>query len=179
MHLVLVAFAAIVPTTCGINIVSRPPDQLYLLPSQPTFKASGGTNITAPYISYDPSFEQLIVSDPALVANGSFGFAYEAGAWDPDRNEIWFTSLLQLPPKLSYPSILHLSNNSVTRPKLIDSSGASVTLIQPNGGYYFNGSIYFTIAGSGPTEGAVVMIDPDTYVVTTVLNSYYGLALNR
>jgi len=163
----------------ALNLVSVPAQDLYLLPSAPSPASTRASNITAPYTSYDPEFASLIASDPILVANGTFGFAYEAGAWDPDRNEVWFTSVLELPPQLSYASVLRLDDGTVRRPNFTNAAGAPVQLVNPNGGYYFNGSVYFAIAGSNQTEGGVVAVDAETYTVTTVLNSYFGLPLTR
>ena len=173
----LTALATVFSTTYALNLVTTPPDQLYLLPSAPSPDSLGATNTTAPYTSYDTEFEQLIQGNPVLVVNGSDSFAYEAGAWDPYRNEVWFTSLLELPPNLSYPSVLRLTDSTVYRPHLIDATGAPVQLVNPNGGYYFNGSIYFAIAGSNQTEGGVTAVDTNTDVATTVINSYFGLPL--
>lgn len=171
----------LIALTRAKDIVDLPPESAYLLPLPPGPSATtnNANNSTLPYLSYDPSFGALIAGPPLLVAEGTGDFAYEAGAWDPDRNEVWFTSVLQLPPNVSHASVLRLNNNTVFRPTFTSKDAKTVPLLNPNGGYYFNGSIYIAIAGSNSTGGAVVQVNPDTYVVTELLNSFYGLPLVR
>lgn len=98
-------------------------------------------------------------------------FAYEAGAWDYDSNHVWFTSSVLTHP--TYISILDSNTNNITKlniPTLVN--------ISLNGGYYFNGKMYFTVAGdeSVPNAAAgVYAIHTKTYQATLVLDSFYGL----
>ena len=65
---------------------------------------------------------QLIATRPSL-------FAYEAGAWDYDLNQVWFTSSVLLPP--STISILDLVTNNIQTINI-----PALRNINPNGGYY-------------------------------------------
>lgn len=47
-----------------------------------------------------------------------------------------------------------------------------------NGGYYFDGLVYFTSVVTESYEGAIYFIDPVTYKTKIVVNSYFGVRLN-
>lgn len=70
-------------------------------------------------------------------------------------------------------NILSLANNTVRRLDLPQA-------VNINGGYYFEGLVYLTTLQSSadPTPSSVISIDPVTYGVRTLFNSYFGLHFN-
>jgi gluconolactonase len=141
---------------------------------------SDGNNITAlfaaarnsTYYALDAEFYDIIGSagtpDIQEVASSNLTSFFEAGVWVPERNEVWFTSL----GHPGYVSILNLTSNEVTRPSI-----PALNNINPNGGNYFNGLVYFTAAGNQSVpDGAtkIVSVNPDTYETKTILNSFFG-----
>lgn len=131
---------------------------------------------TATYYALDEEFYDILGGDSPeiqLVQMRSTGFAYEAGAWDYDSNQVWFVSEPNTPP--TYVSILDLTTNKIITP---DISG--LRNISPNGGYYFEGSMYFTVVGNeSESNGApgIYAVDTTTYMVTPILNSWFGQML--
>ncbi|KAL9089065.1 MAG: hypothetical protein Q9165_005878 [Trypethelium subeluteriae] len=125
----------------------------------------------ASFISYSPTFNSLLGPAPEfkLVATRpNESFAFEAGLWAWDRNEVWFTSSSTVYGNQTFVSVLNLLNNNVTTPQF------NPPLKGVNGGYYFNKTVYFTTFG---TDAGVISIDPHTLSWKTVLNSYYGMQL--
>jgi len=122
----------------------------------------------ATFISYDPEFNHIFGSNPTanLIASG-FNVAYEAGVWVPERNEVWFTTSVIYGPTTVH--VLDLSNNNLRVPSLSDS------IVNPNGGYYWDGLVYFTTGGNHSVPGSVVSVNPASGDVKTVVNSYFGL----
>lgn len=54
----------------------------------------------------------------------------------------------------------------------------AVRNINPNGGHYFNGTIYLTVTGNEvlPNDAAgVYAVNTKTYQTTPMINSFYGL----
>ena len=132
----------------------------------------------SPYVSYDDEFSSLISGPPRLlVDNGPPQFAYETGIWLYEHNQVWFSSHVEDPPASSYLSILDLETNEFFQPNLTSTVPGLLPLQNPNGGYYFNGKVYQAISGSNTTGGGVVAIDPVSFSVTEVVNSYFGLPL--
>ncbi|KAJ4346393.1 uncharacterized protein N0V89_010322 [Didymosphaeria variabile] len=131
---------------------------------------------SSPFISYDEEFDEILGFSPQvlLVANSSEVFAFEAGVWVPHLNQVWFTAFLN--PTPGYITILDLNTSKTFRPSLI-GSGAPV-LVNPNGGYYFDGLVYITSFGNATTAPTIVSIDPYTYETKEVINSFYELPLN-
>lgn len=127
----------------------------------------------ATYYALDESFYHILGGETPeiqLIEMRPADFAYEAGAWDYDRNQVWFTSEVTSPP--TYVSILDLGTNTVTTPDI-----PGLRNVNPNGGYYFEGKMYFAIAGNQSVpNGApgVYAIDTVTYEVTPILNSWFG-----
>ena len=144
-----------------------------------THLALNGSKIVLPYTSYDAEFTNIIGGPPVLAANGTSGFAYEAGVWVYDHNQVWFTSVAQPAPDTSFVSVLDLATGNVFQPEFKFTGCNQTSLVNPNGGYYFNGLVYLAIAGTTGLGGAIVAISPVTYEVTEVVNSYYGLPLSR
>lgn len=131
----------------------------------------------APFLSYDAEFDDIIGPNPTiqLVAQQNTDFAFEAGIWVPPRNEVWFTSSTYSVP--TYISVLNLNTLQVTRPNL-----TNYTQSNPNGGYYYNRTVYVTNVGiansTTGTGGGIMAINPYTNVATSIVNSYLGLPFN-
>lgn len=130
------------------------------------------------FVSYDKEFEDLIGSGSLnlTVPKGPFPSG-EAGVWLPDLNQVWFVTTLYGGPAGLY--ILFLENNTVVDAKLTaaPSYGTHIPLANPAGGYYFNGTVYLALVGNENEPASLVAVDPRTYVVTPVVNSYFGLEL--
>ena len=130
----------------------------------------------ASFIAYDDEFLSIIghnakVSLLATSSQPNESFAFEAGVWVSDLNQVWFTAFLN--PTPGYLSVLDLNTSTVFRPNI---TGAA--LPNPNGGYYFNGKVYMTTFGDSTTSPAIVAIEPHSYYAEEVVNSYFGLPLN-
>ncbi|KAF2396798.1 calcium-dependent phosphotriesterase [Trichodelitschia bisporula] len=99
-------------------------------------------------------------------------FAYEGGVWVPERNEVWFTSEINKPP--AYVFTLDLETNTVRAPAL------SRELVNPAGGFYFDGTLYFTEWGNRTTGArpGIVAIDPVSGQVTTLVDKFEDRRLN-
>jgi gluconolactonase len=100
--------------------------------------------------------------------------AFEAGAWAPDRNEVWFTTSIGVETS-GIVQVLNLANYTVSTPTLRSPQTSLLPLANPNGGYYFNGTLYLALAGSPTTGGSIVTIDPITLQTEEIVNSYFGL----
>ena len=171
------------------QIVSIPPVDTYLLPSNysgnistsfidtVTPNASLNALLTraksTPFISYSPAFLALLGPSPNLVlaAQQNDPFASEGGIWVPARNEVWFTSSGTVGTP-TYVSVINLNTSIVTVPAL------EPPIVNPNGGYFFNGFVYFTTLGNASIGGGVASIDPNSNKTTMVLNSFFGLPFN-
>ncbi|KAF2090545.1 hypothetical protein K490DRAFT_33272 [Saccharata proteae CBS 121410] len=165
--------------------VSIPDELTYLLPIGFTgnrtlgFTATNTSNdtvnsvlrsaATATFVSYDPEFDEIFGPSPVaqLVAPSSAPYAFEGAVCVPDRNEVWFSSNVQL--GITNLHVLNLRNNTVRAPSL---SGDPV--VNPNGGYYFDGLVYFTCIGNATYASNIVSINPVTGVTETIVNSYFG-----
>ncbi|KAM0798270.1 hypothetical protein BDR22DRAFT_964841 [Usnea florida] len=128
----------------------------------------------ATYYAFDEEFYTILGSktpDIQLIATKPSLFAYEAGAWDYDLNQVWFTSSVLTPPTTV--SILDLATNKI---QTLDIP--ALRNINPNGGYYFNKTIYLTTAGnlSLPNGApAIYAINTTTHAAVPILNNFYGL----
>ncbi|OCK82016.1 hypothetical protein K432DRAFT_441903, partial [Lepidopterella palustris CBS 459.81] len=172
------------------ELISIPPQYTYLLPN--TFNGTitepfvdittKNTTIdtllaaakNATFISYDPSFNLLLGPNPHadIIATSTLPSFFEAGVWVPERNEVWFTSDagLQNPTDIH---VLDLISNAIRIPTL-----TGFPLVNPVGGFYFEGKVYVTTFGNTTFPSGIVSIDPATGATTTVVNSYFGLLLN-
>ena len=123
---------------------------------------------TAAFVTYEPDFDSIIGSSPRaeIVASYSTPTAYEAGVWLPDRNEVWFTN--PVPGMTSSLYVLHLNDNTTTQPTV------STPLVNPIGGFYFNGRVYLGCLGNETYTPSIVAVDPSSYEAEEVLNSYFG-----
>ncbi|KAL1898010.1 hypothetical protein Sste5346_003868 [Sporothrix stenoceras] len=130
------------------------------------------------FVSYDDEFTRLIGSATLdlIVPDAPFPNG-EAGIWVPDLNQVWFVTTLYGGPTKLY--ILFLENNTVVEPQLTATAGygTHIPLANPAGGYYFNGTVYLALVGTDQEPASVVSVDPRTYVVRPVVNSYFGLEL--
>ncbi|KAL2110440.1 hypothetical protein VUR80DRAFT_1155 [Thermomyces stellatus] len=75
--------------------------------------------------------------------------------------------------------IISLDNNTATKPELraAEAYGSQMPIASPGGAYYFHGPIYLALVGNEKELSNVVAVDPDTHVVTLVVNSYFGIEL--
>ncbi|KAI9666277.1 MAG: hypothetical protein M1821_004212 [Bathelium mastoideum] len=125
----------------------------------------------APFIAYDQEFSDILGANPAtqlIEQRPSDDFAYEAGVWVPERNEVWFTSAW---------SHTIYSFNLATH--FVAPLNTSERVIDPNGGYYFEGKVYFaTYRNNASYAGGIVSVDANTLQVEPVVNSYFGLRFN-
>lgn len=133
----------------------------------------------APFISYDPEFLDIIGPSPEIKLiqeRHDDLFAYEAGVWVPCQNQVWFTSsVAQVPAKPPTVYVLDLPTSTVW--KLNGTTGDEFA--NANGGYYFDGKVYFgTYETNTSFRAGVLSIDPQTLHVETIVNSYFGLPLN-
>lgn len=185
--LLLVA-AGVHATVASNAIVSIQPELGYLLPAtyvgqlEAAFVNTNTSNAadnkllaaaeTTPFVSYSPEFLDILGKSPKLklIAQRNLAFAGEAGVWDPDRNEIWFTS--NSPDSEPGLEVLNLNTSKLRVPK------TSLPILDPNGGYYFNGTVYITSGGSLADAPCIYGINPSTGSTSIVLNTYFGLAFN-
>ena len=126
----------------------------------------------APFISYDPEFTAIIGPNPTLklVAEREAPFADEAGVWVSDRNEVWFTS--SVVNNQSHLMVLDLRTSEIYTPN------TSIPVLNPNGGYYYNGTVYIAGTGTFTEAPCIYGINPSTGETTVVLNTYFGLQFN-
>ena len=128
----------------------------------------------ATYYAFDQQFYEILggqTPEIELLQMRESLFAYEAGAWDYDRNQVWFTSSVFEQP--TYISVLDLKTNNITTLNI-----PALDSINPNGGYYFDGQMYFTTAGNKSEPiGApgIYAIDTTTYQATPIVNNFFGL----
>ena len=171
------------------TVVSIPYEWTYLLPSfegQLFYTFANGTNTTdmsyndvlreatqAPFISYDDEFLKMLGQNPQITLverrSPEENFAYEGGVWIPELNVMWFTSAVSFGP--THFEQLNLTDNTVSN---VTTTGASFK--NPNGGYYWNGSVYWaTFRDPEDYPGGVVKVDVNTLEAEFVLDSYFGL----
>ena len=130
----------------------------------------------APFIVFDDEFLDIIGQNaqPRLVSQRDNDFAYEAGVWVPEKNEVWFTSAVEQGEH--YPPTLYSYNLNTD---VIAQVNTTPPVINPNGGYYYNGSVWMATYPNNQTyRGGVVAVNVNTLQATTVVNSYYGLPFN-
>lgn len=130
------------------------------------------------FISYHDEFTRLIGSAKLdfIVADAPFPNG-EAGIWVPDLHQVWFVTTLYGGPTKLY--ILFLENSTVIEPQLMATAGygTHIPLANPAGGYYFNGTVYLALVGTDQEPASLVAVNPRSYVVRPVVNSYFGLEL--
>jgi gluconolactonase len=130
----------------------------------------------AAYYSFDPEFHDILGSKPTieLIASRSEPFAYEAGVWNPDRNEVWFTSSRTTTTPQFY-SILDMKTRKIKTPKDSIQTGPNLA-----GADYRDGVMYFGAVGNRSIDAtsAIYAIDTETHKSTPIINTYYGLPFN-
>ncbi|KAI6839092.1 calcium-dependent phosphotriesterase [Hortaea werneckii] len=194
--LALLCSAIIAPSQAVNQTVRIPYENTYLIPEEFSGNVNqsfvNGTTTSnssinsllqqaneAPFIAYDDSFLDIIGDElrPKLIDNRMTLFAYEAGVWIPELNEVWFTSsTYQASTIPGYITVLDLSTNTLHK-----LNGTSKPIINPNGAYYFDGKVWIATYPSCTNEtynGGIVSVGPKTLEVETVLNSYFGLPFN-
>ncbi len=191
------SFAAVKAQSSTVNesVVSIPASYAYLLPHNYVgnvsqrfvdTKVSGNNTVTnllsaarkSPFISYTSEFTSLVGGSNTSVQmiasqNSSSHFAYEAGVWVPELNQVWFTSAIGHGQPCTALSVLDLATNEVLSPNITGDP-----VVCPNGGYYFNGTVYMCLLGNETYPSAIVAIDPATGASHNVVNSYFGLRFN-
>jgi gluconolactonase len=168
--------------------VSINPELTYLLPSgysgnlQESFVDTNTTSNVennlfasaqdAPFIAYDPEFTAIIGPNATLklVAERERPFAGEAGVWVPDRNEVWFTSNTENDTQSL--EVLDVKTSKIYTPQ------TSIPIVNPNGGCYFNGTVYITGTGTFTEAPCIYAINPSNGDTSIVLNTYFGLQFN-
>lgn len=131
----------------------------------------------APFIAYSQDFIDLLGpnAQPELIQDRTASedyFAFEAGVWVPELDEVWFTSSAYKPPLIPYR--FNLKDKSV---KILNATGAPLTDL--NGGYYFQGKVYFAAEpNNGTFRGGIISVDVKTLHSEMMLNSYFGLPFN-
>lgn len=191
----LTAFGALLPLAQSFTFSSISAQDTYLLPNPfsgndttsenswtaTTTAANSSLNTilrpaqNSSFIVYD-DLEFFSIFDPqfnfTLIQRRDDDFAAEGGAWAWDRNQVWFSSS-GVTEYSSTIYILDLANNSVSMPVLTGDP-----IVNPNGAYYFNRTVYFTYRGSTTYAPGIAAIDPATNIATNVVNSYFGLRFN-
>ncbi len=185
---------ALPQASSNASVVSVPQEHTYLLPDgfegNSNYTFVNGTHTSsdtinnvlaaakaAPAISYDQEFLDVVGTDPEikLIEERPEGhdFAYEMGVWVPERNSVWFTTAVSgdRVPAVMYE--LDLGTNKISE---VQTKG---NLVNPNGGYYFEGKVYIATYPNNQTySGGVVAVDVNTLEVEMITNSYFGLRYN-
>jgi gluconolactonase len=126
------------------------------------------------YYAFDQEFYEILGGhspDISLIGSSSKDLFNEGGTWLPDRNEVWFTSLL--------PSVITVLNLKTNKYKTLDIPALEVA--NPLGLEYHAGTIYVACAGNignhtvaGGVPG-IFAINPATLETTKLINSFFGL----
>lgn len=128
---------------------------------------------TADLDSYDPEFNTLFAPNASLnlIYTDPKGnpIADEMGIWLWDHNQVWMASAGV--DGTSFVNILDLNHNTVQR--LQTTNGVEV--LNPNGGGYHNGKVYIAGDGNATVPPCIYMVDPVSYQVEVIINSYFGL----
>lgn len=193
-RVLLLATCSVLVATRPLDGVSLPANFSYLLPR--SFNGNIASNFAdtttsdsqvnglmtraqnASYISFDNEFIDIVGTNGTVQElNGGDQpreFAYEAGIWVYDHNEVWFTSYAPTARPIDF-YILNLGTLTITKPNISIQHGPNLV-----GGYYFNGKVYFTVAGNVTLNvpPGIVSVDPTTLETETIINSYFGVPLN-
>lgn len=106
------------PTGANSSVVNIPYELTYNLPAGFTstldYTFENGTSTSnktinnllhrasqTAFASYDPEFNEIVGSNPQLEliqTRPRDDFAYEAGVWVPENNEVWFTTASEQAP---------------------------------------------------------------------------------
>ena len=114
-----------------------------------------------------PSIDFMFPANPYAI--------HESPTFVPGLNKIFFSELSQSLPQF----VIDLNHD----PPTLSEYFADPPIWAPNGGFYHNGKIYYSTAGSNATvtsgpgqRPGIVTLDPWTNKSTTLLDNYYGLA---
>ena len=120
--------------------------------------------------AYDDELYQIFGYKPQseLVAQRDHPFAAEAGVWVWDRDDIWFTGPSLLVDRTEL-GVLDLKTGVMRVPN------TSTPVTNPNGGYYFDGTLYFTMLGNETSQRGVASPSLPDLTVKLVLDPYFGL----
>jgi gluconolactonase len=108
---------------------------------------------------------------------------HDATVYSPECDCIFFNQMYS--PKLgeSFPGVDYVWR--VSNATSEDQSDIEVEKVYPkpalpipNGAYYHNGSIYWSVEGKFKSPGGIVRMDPITLKTEVVLNNYYGRRFN-
>ncbi|KAI1618830.1 hypothetical protein EDD36DRAFT_43572 [Exophiala viscosa] len=169
----------VLPATFSSNYSLRFVDTV-IPPSSPvdTLLASAEN---ATFISYSQDFLDILGPSPSarrIAGPLEAEFAYEAGAYDPELNSVWFTGSDPTESSLtSYESVRIVLNINLTSYE-VSVPNLTAPVLVANGGIYHDGKIYICHWGNYTYAGGIVAIDPESGNTTTVVNSYFGLRLN-
>lgn len=136
----------------------------------------------AAFYEWDSDFSAMIGPSTTIELIGqrsnTTDYAYEAGVWLYDHNQIWFTSGVNEAP--TFFSILDLNNYTITTPVITVPGATPGYTPNWNGGYYFNGTVYFTASGNESIglKPGIYSVDPVTLEVDVVLDSYFGVPVD-
>lgn len=125
----------------------------------------------APFVSYDPEFLSIIGENSTLelLAENENPVFRESGVWLWDRNELWFTTQGYGPGNASYLLAVNLKTSEVYTPN------TSLPILSPNGGYYFNGTVYIAGEGTETETPCIYAVTPATGETEVVVNTFFGL----
>lgn len=114
-----------------------------------------------------PSLEFVFPTNPSAM--------HESPTFVPGLNKVFFSELSPSLPQF----VINLNEDPPTLSEYL----ADPPIFAPNGGFFHNGTIYYSTAGSNITVAGgagqrpgIVTLDPWTNKSTTLLDNYYGLA---
>lgn len=133
-------------------------------------------DITKPFVVYDQEFADLLAPNASLelvyASPDGQAVGHEMGIWVWDHNQVWMASMNA--DGSSSVNILDLANGTIT--PLEPSNG--VPVLNPNGGGYHDGKVYIAGNGNATAASAIYTVDPVTYEVAILIDSYFDLRLN-
>ncbi|OGM46077.1 lactonohydrolase [Aspergillus bombycis] len=132
---------------------------------------------TASFIVFDESRAAEVLGDaPSVefVFSVDANHIHESPVFVPTQNRIYFSELSTNLPQLT----IDLNQD----PPTLSQFTADPPIYIPNGGFYHNNTVYFSVAGSnasipglGEQRPGIVTLDPATNKSTTLLDNYYGM----
>lgn len=124
------------------------------------------------FLSYDPSFKQIIGSSPkiTLVEERKDKFAHEAGVYIKSTNKNYFTSNYQSGRTIETYSV-DCKTHEITEDKYD-------LVVTANGACHWNDKILYCCQGDFNNPSALVLVDPKTSKSEIVINNFYGREFN-
>lgn len=102
-------------------------------------------------------------------------YLHESPVFVPGLNKIFFSELS--------PTIEQFVVDLNSTPPKLSTFVADPPIYVPNGAFYHEGKVYYSVAGSNATVAGgpeqrpgIVLLDPWSYKTTTILDNYFGLA---